>query len=318
MRALVRPFTLICIGLVAVGLIFTSISFAEIDPKSVIAAFLFDDDTETKMIRDESMKRNSVKVRGRIGYDEGKFGQAIEFPGGVRSSCLDFEKPLLNHLEEFTIVFWVNRSPAIGWADQEAFVGQHDVIMFYTPQSVTLMLRVQPLTKTHPRLRGAHLHPPNHAGCQDTMECVSVSMKLPGLHIGGEGWTDAGKFVHLAATGNQEFMTMYYNGRRGLKFKVNNLAKIGPLVTYGASDASTKIAGCSIVGPEGGGATNSFPGLIDDLAIFNKALERDDIKAIMERGLQETVVNDLRAVDTAGKLALTWGELKTTKYYSVK
>ena len=311
MRALVKQFTLICIGLVAVSLFFTSVSPAEIDPLSVIAAFLFDDDTETKEIRDESVKRHTAKVRGKVDYDEGKFGQAIEFPAGVQDSCLDFEKPLLNNLEEFTIVFWVNRSPNMGWVDQEAFVGQHDVIMFYTPQAITLMLRVQPLTETHPKTRNIHAHPPNHAGCFDTLECVSASFKLPGVAV--EGWSDAGDFVHLAATGNQEFMTMYYNGRRGLKYKVNNLAKIGPLVTYGASNESTKIAGCSIVGPEGGVARNSFPGLIDELAIFNKALEREDIKAIMELGLEETVVNDLRAVNSADKLALTWGELKTTK-----
>ena len=310
LKPLLTQLTLICIGLMFVSLVLTNITSAEIDPQSVIAAFLFDDDTQTKEIRDES-KHHAAKVRGKIDYKKGKFGGAIEFLASAQGSCLDFEKPLLNHLEEFTIVFWVNANAAVGEAINPAFVGQHDVIMFYLPQHVAVMLRVQPLTETHPETRPNHLHPPNHAGCILPRECVSVTVKLAGNEP--KGWTDVGEFVHFAVTGNQEFMTVYYKGRRGLKRKVNNLPEIGPLVTYGANGESTKIAGCGIIEPEGDGPKNSFEGLFDELAIFNKALEREDIKAIMELGLEETVVNAFRAVNPADKLALTWADVKTTK-----
>jgi len=267
LKPLLTQLTSICIGLMFVSLVLTNKSSAEINPQSVIAAFLFDDDTQTKEIRDES-KRHTVKVRGEIDYSKGKFGQAIEFVASAQGSCLDFEEPLLNHLEEFTIVLWVNANPAVGDAVNPAFIGQHDVIMFYLPQTVSVMLRVQPLTETHPETRPNHVHPPNHAGCILPRECVSVTVKLAGNEV--EGWTDAGEFVHFAVTGNQEFMTVYYKGRRGLKRKVNNLPEIGPLVTYGGNDESTKIAGCGIIEPEGQVPKNSFPGMIDELAIFNK------------------------------------------------
>ena len=51
-----------------------------------------------------------------------------------------------------------------------------------------------------------------------------------------------------------------------------------------------------------------FPGLIDDVGIFNVALGDEDIKAIMENGL-EAVLGGI-SVDTQVLLATTWGGLK--------
>ena len=70
-----------------------------------------------------------------------------------------------------------------------------------------------------------------------------MTFKFPGR---GLKWNDAGTFVRLAVVENLEFMAMYYNGRGRLKRKVNNLGGIGPLVTYGTSNAHTKIADCGI------------------------------------------------------------------------
>ncbi len=49
-------------------------------------------------------------------------------------------------------------------------------------------------------------------------------------------------------------------------------------------------------------------GLIDEAAIFSVALEEEDINAIMNDGLEETL--GILAVEPSDKLALTWGDLK--------
>jgi hypothetical protein len=49
-----------------------------------------------------------------------------------------------------------------------------------------------------------------------------------------------------------------------------------------------------------------FKGLIDEVAIFNVALTEDDIKSLMTNGLKP-----IAAVSAAGKLATTWGRIKT-------
>jgi len=58
------------------------------------------------------------------------------------------------------------------------------------------------------------------------------------------------------------------------------------------------------------GAVNGIPvkGIIDDVALFSVALEEDDIKEIMDNGLEKTL--GIVAVEPAGRLAITWGEIK--------
>ena len=46
-------------------------------------------------------------------------------------------------------------------------------------------------------------------------------------------------------------------------------------------------------------------GIIDDVALFNVALEEEDIKFLMENGVETAA-----AVDPVNKLATTWGRIK--------
>jgi len=48
-----------------------------------------------------------------------------------------------------------------------------------------------------------------------------------------------------------------------------------------------------------------YTGLMDDVGVFNVALEADDIVNIMENGL-----DNVSAVSSAGKAAATWGYIK--------
>jgi hypothetical protein len=59
------------------------------------------------------------------------------------------------------------------------------------------------------------------------------------------------------------------------------------------------------------GITDPFPGILDEIAIFNVALTEDDIKDIMTDGLKKVV--GISAVSTSGKLATTWGEIRVSK-----
>jgi hypothetical protein len=51
--------------------------------------------------------------------------------------------------------------------------------------------------------------------------------------------------------------------------------------------------------------TESWSGAIDEVAVFNQALEEADIKSIMNKGLEAAL-----AVEPSGKLAVTWGGIK--------
>ena len=55
-------------------------------------------------------------------------------------------------------------------------------------------------------------------------------------------------------------------------------------------------------------ATRFYEGVIDEVGIFNVALEKADIKKIMDIGLAEAT--GMAAVSPADKLAATWGQIK--------
>ena len=53
---------------------------------------------------------------------------------------------------------------------------------------------------------------------------------------------------------------------------------------------------------------SNFLGIIDDVAIFNVALEENDVKNISDNGLKAALGS--KSVDSSGKLATTWGDVK--------
>ena len=58
--------------------------------------------------------------------------------------------------------------------------------------------------------------------------------------------------------------------------------------------------------------SGSFPGAIDEVAVFNTALDEEDIQDIMQMGL-ESALGAERAVQYTGKLASVWGLVKQRK-----
>jgi len=103
-----------------------------------------------------------------------------------------------------------------------------------------------------------------------------------------------GDWHHLAATVSSEGMDLYVDGK--LDTALGGVPKIS------VSDSTVTI-----------GATNSngwgtgFNGLIDEVAVFNVALEEEDILTLMKKGLKKTLIT---AVSPSGKLTTTWSEIK--------
>ena len=301
---------LIWIGLVGANLVWVDVSYTEIDPNSVIAAFMFDDIDADDVVEDLSGRRNhAIREGGKIDYEDGPFGSAVEFKPGAKA-CLHIKKPgLLNHLPAFTMVGWFNRDPGTPWAEFNAWVGQHAAIEWWMARASVVNVFTFPTTESRPVARHRLPHPHPNQGCVLAKDCVWNSVKLP-ADAGSEKWNESGTFVHMAVTGDTTNLIMYKNGRAGLKKKVNKLAGIGPLVTYGASDEDVYIGGCGVLDSADSGAGNHFPGLMDEIAIFDVALEKADIINIRDNGLESIGLLGL-AVQPVDKLAVTWGEMKT-------
>jgi len=66
-----------------------------------------------------------------------------------------------------------------------------------------------------------------------------------------------------------------------------------------------KVANPVVIGHNGKGS-EWYSGLIDEVAIFKVALTKEDIKTIMDKGLEHA-----GAVDLSGKLSTTWSTIKS-------
>jgi len=99
---------------------------------------------------------------------------------------------------------------------------------------------------------------------------------------------------HITATASKEFTRVYIDGKM--------TEKKGAYANHGSSSFKVNIGGCGVYD----GTGNFFTGILDEVAIFHVALEDDDIKTIMDDGFAK-----MRAVSSAGKLATSWGKIKS-------
>ncbi len=111
-----------------------------------------------------------------------------------------------------------------------------------------------------------------------------------GPEITGDGWH------HLAGViGEDEGLVIYTDGE-----EVGKQPYSKP--SLDADPARMRIG-------DGSNGGHQCEGLLDEVALFNVPLTQEDIKTIMEEGLERTT--GFLAVDPESKLTTTWGKLKT-------
>ena len=172
-------------------------------------------------------------------------------------------------LEELTIVAWANLEPSQGTRWQ------------------SIMMRGQ--------------NPRNYLLAVDkdrqTLQ-LSITKGAPGAWAGpiggpvvtGDGWH------HLAGVvGEDAGLVIYTDGE-----EVGKQAYAKP--SLDADPGRMRIG-------DGSNGGHQCEGLLDEVALFSVPLEQDDIKEIMEEGLERAT--GLLAVEPESKLATTWGKLKS-------
>lgn len=107
--------------------------------------------------------------------------------------------------------------------------------------------------------------------------------------------TPFGKWLHLAAIGDRSWIIIYIDGECAGSVDQPYMPDPG--------NGDLSIGGCNEF------ANEYFIGLIDEVGIFNVALENQDIKSIMEKGLQVAIFGGAN-VFSVDKLAFTWAGIK--------
>lgn len=116
------------IGLILIGLVLASRSFAEIDPKTAVGAWLFDEGAG-KEVTDLSNMGLTGTFTGSPKWVDGKFGKALEFDGKSYVTIPDHENPST----AITVSAWV-KSPSPAWNQHGFIVEKRDAFILHPVQ----------------------------------------------------------------------------------------------------------------------------------------------------------------------------------------
>lgn len=96
---------ILCVSLIFISLIFTGLSSAKINKKSIVGIWLFDEG-ENDVVLDYSENGNDGEVKGQPEWVEGKFGLALSCNPDNYVEVSD--SPSLDLTSEITVMAWVN------------------------------------------------------------------------------------------------------------------------------------------------------------------------------------------------------------------
>ena len=257
MKAIVAKFSLIGVSLICLGLIFTSLSSAKIDPETLSGVWLFNEG-KGEDAEDLSSNGNDGELVGNPKWVNGKFGKALEFNGINHVDCGN--PPSLNiNGEALTLLAWVNPNTIAGLdAVIEKECGGSAGYNLY--------------------LNGGRVHFRMFANANVFSE--------PPEPVPTEKWT------HICAVYDGSSMKVYINGV--VKDEDPNKGKITTNQIKLGIGTSISCGG------------RGFDGIIDEVAVFNTALTKDDVNEIMNDGFEGVL-----AVSPKAKLTTTWGEMKS-------
>lgn len=218
-------------------------------------------------LKDYSDNNFDGKQFGNPKTVDGKFGKALEFDGTSYVEIPDHKNPT----KAITITAWV-KSAAATWNDHGWIVEKRDAYILH-PNGGT----------TNVSFCVANGAPWNLPNAWDTGAASPKDQDITEWHM----YT----CTFDSATGE---WNIYIDGEVQSNLKLNKaeiVEEIGP-VHIGWDECC--------------GGTRFGKGTIDEVAIFDVALSRDDIQSIMNKGFLMAL-----AVESADKLATTWADIKT-------
>ena len=286
----VLKLTLVCVSLIALGLIFTHSGYTKIElaDEDIVGIWLFDE-ADGDAIVDASGHHADGKINNftadGVKREEGKFGGALRFPAvdGKRNHVTIPNPQNYNAFDQFTISMYV-KAKTTG-ANQRMFSNE-----------------------SFPGGDGSrNIVWELNGGAGDTGRIV----------FGADGcckWADAQAprdlltddvWHHVVGLWNQPSLLVYTDGRKGQDKCFDGDSPNGDDPCNALPDL--KAAGDPFIIATRPNDTGNFNGLIDDVALFDRALTEDEIKTLRDDGLEAGALS----VSPKGKAATTWGALKS-------
>ena len=282
--------TLMCVSLIALGLVFAHPGYTKIElaDEDIVGIWLFDE-ADGDAIVDASGNHADGKINNfsadGVKREPGKFGGALKFPAvdGKLNNVTIPNPQNYNAFDEFTISLWVKATTTGGnqrMFSNESFPGGDG------SRNIVWEL---------------------NGGAGDTGRIV----------FGADGcckWADAQAprdtltddvWHHVVGLWKQPSLLVYTDGRKGQDKCFDGDSPNGDDPCNALPDL--KAAGDPFIIATRPNDTGNFNGLIDDVALLDRALSEDEIRTIMDDGLEAGAL----AVSPQGKATTTWGAIKT-------
>jgi len=266
-----RNFTVICQWKIQViSLVIAVCSLAMAQEDACVLYFTFSENSG-KTIKDESKAGNEGKIQGGVKWVKGKYGTALEFNGKAGDFVKVEDHASLNPAKEISYMAWFK---------SEKYDKTRGIISKYWGPGGqrTYNLRL------HHNIAGA-LSTEVSSNGQFQLGVSVTDVHSPAV-LKGDQWHHAA----ISFKGG-DFLRMYIDG----KLEAENKAT----ATKELFDNNTPLR----IGQDfNEDATRFFIGVIDEVAIFNRAVTQAEIKTAME--------GDIMSVDPDGRLSITWARLK--------
>jgi len=244
--------------------VLTASSYAKIDPKTCVGAWLFDEG-KGDIAKDSSEGKNDGTLENSPKWVQGKFGGALQFNGAnAHVDCGD--RANLSITKTITVQAWVKFG---GSPSSAIIISKYGV----SGSGLSYMLVIN-----------------GDGGAPGKASFFLGSWRHYITQINDNNWH------HLAATVSSEAIDLYVDGEVD--------SALAGLASISASNSTVTIGA-----PNSNAWGSSFNGFIDEVAVFNVALEEGDILTLMNKGMEQAL--GLVAVDPSGKLTATWSAIKT-------
>ncbi len=261
--------------LTAIILVLALPSSAQLIGSDARVIFLFDEDGGDTA-KDFSGNGNDGDIRNAPDWVDGKFGTALELNGKDNVVVVEAPNDLPTGASPRTVCFWFKWKDAV-WPDA-------------------------------------------------LYEMVGYGQNAPGQRLGlgllETAWNSLGietvlfarNFEWDADTEWHHFATTYPEGEtESGKFNIYLDGVLQDAISRHDAQQLDTMGFPLVVGALPDPQLFHFPGTMDEVAIFGEELNVDEINAIMNSGLEAATAQQRVAVDSAGKIAISWGKLKATK-----
>ena len=274
MNTAIAKATSFCLCLTATTVMFAFQCNAQLNG-SAIAVWLFDEG-QGEEATDLSGNRHTAALINGTQWVDGKFGAGLSFDGSDDFVAIGESPDWDIGSDDFTIMLW----------------------FFPRAERKTALI-----TSATDYWAGLMFH---NGGTRNICIWASSGGKFWDIIHSDPGGSGIGnvsvplnEWSHAAYVRSGDQWTSYVNGVEDVRVTAD-----GPLVDRTNEE--------KIIGRWGNPNDRGwFDGIIDEVAVFGSALSKDDIGAVMDSGLE--AATQRVAVDSAGKIALSWGWLKSAK-----